>query len=89
VGPSVLALVLLRVEPHRHDHVVETVTAYPEVTYASSLVGRADIYTQVLCRDNEHLWELVSKRLRGLDGVIETDTMMEMKVHKFIYHLLG
>lgn len=89
VGPSVLALVLLRVEPHRHDHVVETIAAYPEVTYASSLVGRADIYTQVLCRDNEHLWELVSKRLRGLDGVIETDTMMEMKVHKFIYHLLG
>ncbi len=88
VGHSVLALVLLRVEAVAHDQLVDTITAYPEVTYVSSLIGRADIYAQVICRDNAHLWELVNKRLRGLDGVIETETMMEMKVHKFIYHLL-
>jgi Lrp/AsnC family transcriptional regulator for asnA, asnC and gidA len=89
VGHSVLALVLLRVEALAHDQLVDAITAYPEVTYVSSLIGRADIYVQVICRDNEHLWELVNKRLRRLEGVIETETMMEMKVHKFIYHLLA
>jgi Lrp/AsnC family transcriptional regulator for asnA, asnC and gidA len=88
VGHSVLALILLRVEALAHDDLVDAITSYPEVTYVSSLIGRADVYAQVICRDNEHLWELVNKRLRGLNGVIETETMMEMKVHKFIFHLL-
>lgn len=89
VGKSVLALVLLRVEALAHDRLVEQISAYSEVSYVSSLIGRADIYAQLICRDNEHLWELVNQRLRGLDGVLETETMMEMKVHKFIYRLVA
>jgi len=89
VGHSILALILLRVQALRQDAIVETVVALPEVSYVSSLIGRADIYIQIICRDNEHLWELVNKHIRSLDGVIETETMMEMKVHKFIYRLTG
>jgi Lrp/AsnC family transcriptional regulator for asnA, asnC and gidA len=85
LGHSVLAMVLVRVESHAHDRVVETLQAWPEVSYVSTLVGRADVYLQVMCRDNEDLWDLVSRRLRGLDGVVETETMLEVKVHKFLY----
>jgi Lrp/AsnC family transcriptional regulator for asnA, asnC and gidA len=85
LGPSVLALVLIRVDTARHDDVVEAVTSWPEVSYVSSLVGRADIYIQVMCRDNDELWQLVTQRLRSLDGVVETETMLEVKVHKFVY----
>ncbi len=87
VGHSVLALILLHVEAVNQDAIVESIVALPEVSYVSSLIGRADIYVQIICRDNEHLWELVKTRIRSLDGVIETETMMEMKVHKFIYRL--
>lgn len=82
---AVLALVLLRVEAAAHDRIVETLTSWPEVSYVSTLMGRADIYAQVVCRDNDDLWRLVGQRLRRLDGVLETETMTEMKVHKFHY----
>ena len=82
---SVLALVLLRVAVDAHDEVVQTLTSWEEVSYVSTLMGRADIYAQVVCRDNQELWHLVSQRLRGLKGVLETETMTEMRVHKFAY----
>jgi Lrp/AsnC family transcriptional regulator for asnA, asnC and gidA len=83
LGGSVLAL--LRVEADAHTRIVETLAQWQEVTYVSTLMGRADVYIQVVCRDNEALWSLVSERLRTLDGVLETETMIELKVHKFTY----
>jgi Lrp/AsnC family transcriptional regulator for asnA, asnC and gidA len=89
LGGSVLALVLLRVESDAHVRVAQTLASWPEVTYVSSLMGRSDIYAQVVCRDNEALWSLVGERLRTLEGVLETETMLEMKVHKFTYQYDG
>ena len=89
LGGSVLALVLLRVQADAHERIVETLAAWPEVTYVSTLMGRADVYVQVICRDNEALWRLVTERLRTLEGVVETETLIEMKVHKFAYQYPG
>jgi len=84
LGSSVLALVLVRVATAEHDAVVRSLADLPEATYVSSLVGRADVYIQIICRDNESLWNLVSG-IRALPGVLETETMLEMAVHKFTY----
>src|SRR6188472_1896182 len=51
VGDSVLAMVLIRVATGAHDRVVETLTEWPEVSYISSLLGRSDVYVQLVCRD--------------------------------------
>jgi transaldolase len=59
-------------------------TAMAEATYVSTLVGRADVYLQAICADNEALWSLVM-RIRALPGVLETETMIEIGVHKFTY----
>jgi Lrp/AsnC family transcriptional regulator, regulator for asnA, asnC and gidA len=85
VGDSVLAMVLLRVAAGAHDRVVETLTAWPEVSYISSLLGRWDVYAQLVCRDNDALWHLVTERLRALEGVEEIETGLEVRVHKFVY----
>ena len=85
LGHSTLAMVLLRVETGAHEHVVAALSSWPEVSYVSSLLGRSDIYFQVVCRDTEDLWRLVGERLGALAGVLESETMLEMKVHKFIY----
>jgi hypothetical protein len=45
----------------------------PEVTYASSLLGRADFGIQVICADNDALWDVV-RRVRAITGVRETET---------------
>ena len=88
LGQRVLALLLARVEAEHQQRVVDAATAWPETTYVSSLVGRVDVYMQVICADNETLWSVV-RRLRSLPGVLETETMLEMEVHKFAYRDLA
>lgn len=85
LGHSTLAMILVRVEANALDRIIETVTAWPEVSYVSSLLGRPDLYVQVICRAPDELWDLVTRRLGGTPGVLETETMLEIKVHKFSY----
>lgn len=86
---ALLALVFLRVAPEAHDAVVREVAGWSEVSYVSSLLGQKDICLQVVCRDNDALWHLINDRLRVLPGVRETETLVEMKVHKFDYSIRG
>lgn len=88
LGQRVLALVLARVDSEHQERVINAATAWPETTYVSSLLGRSDLYIQVICADNETLWAIIS-RLRTLAGVLETETMLEMQVHKFAYRDLA
>jgi Lrp/AsnC family transcriptional regulator for asnA, asnC and gidA len=84
LGHSVLAVVLVRCGTESLDAFTDIVVAMPEVTYASSLVGRADFYIQVICADNHALWDVV-RRVHAITGVRETETLLEMQVHKFTY----
>jgi Lrp/AsnC family transcriptional regulator, regulator for asnA, asnC and gidA len=84
LGGAVLALLFVTAESEHQDAVVEALTAMPEVAYVSSLIGRADVYTQIICTDNSSLWSLV-RRIRALPGVTSTETMLELAVHKFSY----
>jgi len=84
LGGSVLALILLTTEPAREREVIAVLREWDEVTYISSLVGRTDVYAQLLCRDNDALWDVV-RRTRALEGVLGTETMYETEVHKFAY----
>jgi Lrp/AsnC family transcriptional regulator for asnA, asnC and gidA len=77
--------VFLRVETGAHERLVRELGGWSEVSYVSSLMGRMDICLQVVCRDNDALWDLVDHRLRGLGGVLETETTLEMRVHKLRY----
>ncbi len=85
LGYTVLASMFLRVSPDRLEHVIATLVEWPEVVYVSSCTGRVDVYIQVVCRSHEDLWELVAQRLPAIGGVTETETLMELKVHKLNY----
>lgn len=85
LGYTVLASMFLRVSPHKLEHVVDTLVQWQEVVYVSSCTGRVDVYIQVVCRSHEDLWELVARRIPAIGGVIETETLMELKVHKLQY----
>jgi Lrp/AsnC family transcriptional regulator, regulator for asnA, asnC and gidA len=85
LGYRVLASMFLRVSPGALERVIETLVSWPEVVYVSSCTGRVDIYIQVVCRSHEDLWELVARRIPAIGGVIETETLMELKVHKLQY----
>ena len=85
LGYGVLAFTLLRIAPERQQHVIDTLCGWEEVTYVSSCTGRADLYAQIVCRDHNHLWDLLYQRLPKIGGVTESETFMELKMHKVSY----
>ncbi len=84
LGNSVLALMLLRIEAAHVEAAIAALTEWTETTYVSTLAGRADVYAQIICADAEALGNILT-RARSLRGVIETETMLELEVHKFTY----
>jgi Lrp/AsnC family transcriptional regulator for asnA, asnC and gidA len=85
LGDSQLNLAFLSVEPGRHDEVVTTLVELPEVTYVSSLMGRADICLEISTRDNEDLWRFLREKVNPVPGVTRVETMAVMEVHKLRY----
>lgn len=85
LGYAVQAAVLVRVAPAAHARVAETLTEWPEVMYLSSCAGSADLYMHIICRDHDDLWRLLAERLGSVEGVVGTETFMELRVHKARY----
>ena len=85
LGYRVLAFVLLNVEPGRQRQVIDALVRLSEVTYVSSLAGRVDVYMQVVCRDHDHLFELLSDVIPAIGGVTAAETFTELRMHKVSY----
>ncbi|GAA4393545.1 Lrp/AsnC family transcriptional regulator [Tsukamurella soli] len=85
LGDAQLALVLLRVDPRRHRDVVAALVALPQVTYVSTLMGRADICAEVRSADNHDLWEFLNTKVSAIEGVRDTETITVLSVHKLRY----
>jgi Lrp/AsnC family transcriptional regulator for asnA, asnC and gidA len=85
LGYSVLAFALISVEPGAHARVIQALVDFPEVTYVSACAGRYDIYIQVVCRDNDHLFELLTERVPAIGGIKRTETFTEFKMYKVSY----
>jgi Lrp/AsnC family transcriptional regulator for asnA, asnC and gidA len=52
-----------------------------EVSYLSTTLGVFDLCVQVLCRDEDHLWE-IKQKMRGVAGILDVRMMQEIRVHK-------
>lgn len=85
LGFAMQASVLLRTTPSAHDAVAETIASWPEVMYVSSCAGSADLYMHIICRDHDEMWRLLGDRLGSVDGVLSSETLMELHVHKTRY----
>jgi Lrp/AsnC family transcriptional regulator for asnA, asnC and gidA len=85
LGQLRLALVLLTVAAGRHPAVIAHLKELREVAYVSTILGPADICAQVLVADDAALWSFVTDRLRGLEGVTDIQTIVEVEVHKLRY----
>lgn len=85
LGYAILAVVLVRVGTRARAEAIEAIKALPEVQYLSSCAGRVDLVMQVVCRDTEDLRRLLAESLSRIEGVLETETLLELDVHKFKY----
>lgn len=79
---SRLALVFLKVAPGQHETVVKALAGQDEVSYVSTVLGTFDVFFQVLVADDAALWTFLQEVVRPMPGVLETQSTVEIKVHK-------
>ncbi len=85
VGFQRQAMVGVKVSGDMTD-VASRLGALPEVAYVVITAGSFDILAEVVCEDDEHLLEVISREMRTLPGVAETETFVYLKLNKQHYN---
>ena len=57
-----------------------------EVDYVIVTAGSFDLMVEVVCESDDHLLELLSKRIRAIDGVRSTESFVYLKLRKQLYN---
>nr|WP_315166934.1 Lrp/AsnC family transcriptional regulator [uncultured Flavobacterium sp.] len=84
IGFNAYASVLISVKPKSHMNTIfEELTKLPEISFLASVSGDYDIEANVMCRDMEHLNELLGEKIHVMEGVFDTKTNVYMKIFKF------
>ena len=83
VGFMVYAHILIAVRPSRFiAPLLAEFETYPEIAFLAVVTGEYDIVLDVMCRDGDHLSELIQERVQKLEGVHYTTTNNYLKVLK-------
>ncbi|MFJ3667014.1 Lrp/AsnC family transcriptional regulator [Streptomyces sp. NPDC090106] len=69
--------------------VARELSRMPEVRYVASCVGPYDLILDVRCRDLEHLSELLTERVRRVNGVAHAEALTVLEVVKDSYLWAG
>jgi len=83
-GFHAYASIFVRVEPSNLvEEVAQKLADFPEVSFVCMAAGDFDLWMDVMCRDNQHLTELLTNRLQKIPGVVTTKTVFILKVFKY------
>jgi Lrp/AsnC family transcriptional regulator for asnA, asnC and gidA len=64
------------------ESVAEQISKLPEVSFLAMTSGDYDLEVDVMCRDNDHLVDVVNE-LSKINGVHQTKTTIYFKVYKY------
>ena len=67
------------------DAVADAIAAMEEVDYVVIAAGSFDILAEVVAESDEHLLEIVSKRIRSIPEVIGTEIFVYLRLRKQTY----
>ena len=84
VGFPRAAMIGIRVEGDM-ETVAEQLEAMTEIDYVVITAGAYDILVEVVCEDDDHLLDVINKRIRAIPGVRHTESFVYLKLRKQIY----
>ncbi len=84
VGFPRAAMVGIRVEGDS-EAVAEKLESFPEIDYVVLTAGSFDILIEIVCEDDDHLLDIINKRVRAIPGVVTTESFVYLKLRKQIY----
>ena len=67
------------------EPVADALTALQEVDYVVITAGSFDLLVEVVCESDDHLLDLISSRIRTVEGVVATETFMYLSLRKQTY----
>ena len=67
------------------EPIADELAKMDEVEYVVITAGSFDILAEVLCESDEHLLQVLSERVRQIDGVKATETFVYLKLVKQTY----
>lgn len=77
----VTAIVLINTERGRVNEVAERLVDMNGVSEVHSVAGRYDLIVVLRVRDNETLAELVTERVRQVEGIERSETLIGFRVY--------
>ncbi|MEL0073423.1 MAG: Lrp/AsnC ligand binding domain-containing protein [Flavobacteriaceae bacterium] len=63
----------------RNPEAVKQLEQIDEVIECHYTTGNWSIFVKLLCKDNEHLMELLNKKIQSVDGVSRTETFISLQ----------
>ena len=66
--------------------VADALAEIPEVDYVVITAGSFDVIAEVVCENDDHLLDLLSSRIRILEGVTGTETFVYLRLRKQLYN---
>ena len=79
------AFISVRLSGAGLEEASDRIAAIPEVDYVAVCTGPTDLLVGAVCRDNQHLLEVVTHGIRQVPGVVETDTAVILSELKDSY----
>ena len=67
------------------ESVADQLRDMPEIDYLVITAGGFDLLAEVVCEDDDHLLEVINRRVRAVPGVRHTETFVYLKLCKQIY----
>lgn len=68
------------------EEVAAAMADLPEVDYLVVTAGGFDLLAEVVCEDDDHLLEVLNRRIRAIPGVLTTETFVYLKLRKQHYN---
>jgi Lrp/AsnC family transcriptional regulator for asnA, asnC and gidA len=65
--------------------VADQLAAFGEIDYVVLTAGSFDVLVEVVCEDDDHLLDIINKRIRAIPGVVSTESFVYLKLRKQIY----
>ncbi|MFZ4583970.1 MAG: Lrp/AsnC family transcriptional regulator [Acidimicrobiia bacterium] len=65
--------------------VAEKIMSFPEVEYLVSTSGSFDLLAEVVCENDDHLFELLNDKIRAISTVRSTETFSYLRLQKQTY----
>lgn len=78
---GVSAVVLIKAETSLINELAEQLADLPGVAEVFSVAGQYDLVALVRVRENEELAEVISHRMRKLQGILGSETLIAFRVY--------